>query len=202
MLVTDTAMTARRGLLPTVREAIAGGVNIVQLRDKDASDADLAALALALRAELLPRGIPLIVNDRPAVARAVGAEGAHIGQEDGGPVAARRLLGPEAILGLSVTRAEEIATVDAAVVDYVGLGPVFATATKADAAAALGLDGFRSVGALLPVPFVAIGGVDAGNAQAIMAAGAAGVAVVSAICAAPDPGAAAAALRAAVDSRP
>jgi len=200
MLVTDAAMTARRGLVSTVREAVVGGVTIVQLRDKTASDAELTTLAIALRAELRPRGIPLLVNDRPAVARAAGVEGAHIGQDDGDPVAARRLLGADAVLGLSVTRVEEIATVDAAVVDYVGLGPVFATATKDDAAAALGLDGFRSVGALLPVPFVAIGGVHAGNAGAIMGAGAAGVAVVSAICAAPDPRTAAAVLRAAVEA--
>ncbi len=199
MLVTDAAMTARRGLMRTVLEAVAGGVTVVQLRDKDASDEDLVALARALRSELAPRGIPLIVNDRPDAARAGGADGAHIGQADGDPAGARRLLGPDALLGLSVTRAEEVETVDPTVVDYVGLGPVFATATKADAAAALGLDGFRAVGAMLPVPFVAIGGVDAANAGAIMAAGAAGVAVVSAICAAPDPEAAARALRFAME---
>ena len=199
MLVTDAAMTARRGLMRTVLEAVTGGVTVVQLRDKDASDEDLVALARALRSELAPRGIPLIVNDRPDAARAGGADGAHIGQADGDPAGARRLLGPDALLGLSVTRAEEMETVDPTVVDYVGLGPVFATATKADAAAALGLDGFRAVGAMLPVPFVAIGGVDAANAGAIMAAGAAGVAVVSAICAAPDPEAAARALRSAVE---
>jgi len=202
MLVTDAAMTARRGLIATVREAVAGGVTIVQLRDKDASDDDLTALARALRAELAPRGMPLIVNDRPAVAVASGADGVHVGQEDGDPRAARRLIGPDAILGLSVTQAAEVATVDGAIVDYVGLGPVFSTATKADAAPPLGLDGFRSVGAMLPVPFVAIGGVDAANTGAIRAAGAAGVAVVSAICAAPDPKAAAAALRAAMEPTP
>lgn len=199
MLVTDAAMTARRGLLRTVREAVDGGVTIVQLRDKDASDANLAALARALRAELAPRGIPLIVNDRPAVAAAAAADGVHVGQEDADPRVARGLLGPDAILGLSVTQAGEVPTVDADVVDYVGLGPVFATASKADAAPPLGLDGFRSIGAALPVPYVAIGGVDAANAGSIMAAGAAGIAVMSAICAAAEPRAAAAALRRAVE---
>jgi thiamine-phosphate pyrophosphorylase len=202
MLVTDAAMTARRGLIATVREAVAGGVTVVQLRDKDASDDDLVALARALRTEIAPRSVPLIVNDRPVVAKASGADGVHIGQEDGDPRAARLLLGPDAILGLSVTRAAEVATVDAEVVDYVGLGPVFSTTTKADAAPPLGLDGFRAVGAMLPVPFVAIGGVDAANAGAIIAAGAAGIAVVSAICAAPDPRAAAAALRRAMEPTP
>lgn len=202
MLVTDAAMTARRGLLATVREAVAGGVTIVQLRDKHALDDELVALARALRAELAPRGVPLIVNDRPVVAKAAGAEGLHIGQEDGDPRAARLLLGPNAILGLSVTTAAEVATVEMGIVDYVGLGPVFSTATKADAAPPLGLDGLSAVGAMLPAPFVAIGGIDAANAGAIMAAGASGIAVVSAICAAPDPETAAAALRRAMESSP
>lgn len=199
MLVTDAAMTARRGLLATVREAVAGGVTIVQLRDKEVSDDDLIALARALRAELAPLGVPLIVNDRPAVAKAAGTDGVHVGQDDGDPRAARQLLGPEAIVGLSVTRGSEVATADAGIVDYVGLGPVFASATKADAAPPLDLDGLRDVGAMLPVPFIAIGGIDSGNTGAIIAAGAVGIAVVSAICAAPDPRAAAAELRRMVD---
>jgi thiamine-phosphate pyrophosphorylase len=180
-------MTAKRGLIPTVRAAVAGGVTVVQLRDKDASDDDLTALALALRAELAPRGVPLIVNDRPKAAKAAHADGLHIGQEDGDPHAARALVGPDMILGLSVTNVSEVMTVDPAVVDYVGLGPVFNSATKADAAPPLGLEGLRTVGAMLPVPFIAIGGINAGNAEAVMSAGVAGVAVVSAICAAPDP---------------
>lgn len=200
MLVTDPAMTARRGLAATVRAAVDGGVTVVQLRDKDAPDDDLVDLARALRAELAPRGVPLIVNDRPEVAKAAAADGIHIGQDDGDPRAARRLLGPDAILGLSVTKAAEVATVDSEVVDYVGLGPVFASATKSDAAPPLGLDGLRAVGAMLPVPFVAIGGIDAGNAASVMAAGASGIAVVSAICAAPDVQVAAATLWAAIES--
>jgi thiamine-phosphate pyrophosphorylase len=199
MLVTDAAMTARRGMIPTVRAAIEGGVTIVQLRDKDTTDEDLTALALALRAELAPRGVPLIVNDRPLVAKVARADGLHIGQDDGDPRAARALVGPGAVLGLSVTNASEVATVDPAIVDYVGLGPVFASATKADAAPPLGVDGLRAVGAMLPVPFVAIGGIDMGNATTVMAAGPAGVAVVSAICAAADPRLAAAELRQAID---
>ena len=201
MLVTDAAMTARLGLVATVRAAVDGGVTIVQLRDKQASDDDMIALARALRAGLAPLGVPLIVNDRPWVAKAAHADGVHVGQDDGDSRAARRLLGPDAIVGLSVTRASEVGTVDAGVVDYVGLGPVFASATKADAALPLGVDGLREVGATLPVPFVAIGGIDAANAGAVIAAGAVGIAVVSAICAAPDPRASAAVLRAAVDGQ-
>ncbi len=199
MLVTDPALTAKRGLIETVHDAVAGGVTVVQLRDKHMPDGDMLALAKALRAELAPRGVPLVVNDRPEVARDSGAEGLHIGQEDGDPAAARAIVGPDVFLGLSVTCADEIDTVDPAIVDYVGLGPVFATGTKPDAAPPLGLDGFRQVGARLSVPIVAIGGVDESNAGAIMDAGAAGIAVVSAICAADDPRSAAAALRKAVD---
>jgi thiamine-phosphate pyrophosphorylase len=199
MLVTDPVMTRARGLVETVLAAVAGGVTIVQLRDKEAGDDALIAAARALRAALLPLGVPLIVNDRVAVALAAGADGVHIGQDDGDPAAARARLGPDALIGLSVTRAAEIGTVGAGVVDYVGLGPLFATATKADAAPALGLAGARAIAARLPVPWIAIGGIDANNAADVMAAGAAGVAVVSAICAADDPAEAAADLRRVID---
>jgi thiamine-phosphate pyrophosphorylase len=199
MLVTDAALSARRGLIATMLAAVAGGVTVVQLRDKQASDGELIATAGALRDALATTGVPLIVNDRPDVARAAELAGVHIGQDDGDPARARALLGPDALIGLSVTRAEEVAAVDPAIVDYVGLGPVFATATKPDAASALGLDGLRMIGRRLPLPFVAIGGINAGNAAAVIAAGAAGLAVVSAISAANDPRAAAAELRRAID---
>ncbi|SDB07465.1 thiamine phosphate synthase [Bauldia litoralis] len=198
MLVTDAAMMARRGVVETSLAAVAGGVTVVQLRDKTASDESLTALARALRESLAPLGVPLIVNDRVNVAIAAEAEGLHIGQEDGSPAEARARIGTEMILGLSVTGPADVATVDPAVVDYVGLGPVIASATKADAAPPLGLDGTRAIGATLGLPWVAIGGIDVGNAAAIIATGASGLAVVSAIAAADDPRAAAAELRAAI----
>jgi thiamine-phosphate pyrophosphorylase len=198
MLVTDRAMTARRGLIETVLAAVEGGVTIVQLRDKDAADDELIGIARALMAYLAPLGIPLIVNDRPEVALAAAADGVHLGQSDGDPAKARALLGPEAIVGYSVTAEAEIAGVDAAVVDYVGLGPIFASPTKADAAPALGLDRMGAIGRRLPVSFVAIGGIGLDNAAAIIAGGAVGIACVSALCAVDDPRAAAAALRGAI----
>lgn len=198
MLVTDAAMMARRGVVETSLAAVAGGVTVVQLRDKTADDESLTALARALRESLAPLGVPLIVNDRVAVAIAAEAEGLHIGQEDGSPAEARARIRAEMILGLSVTGPADVATVDPAVVDYVGLGPVIASATKADAAPPLGLDGTRAIGATLGLPWVAIGGIGTGNAAAIMATGASGLAVVSAIAAADDPRAAAAGLRAAI----
>lgn len=199
MLVTDAAMSAARGLKATVREAVAGGVSIVQLRDKTASDEDLVRVATELREALAGTGVPLIVNDRPLVAKRARLAGVHIGQDDGSPRAARDLLGPDALIGLSVTCAEEVATVDAAIIDYVGLGPVFATGSKSDAAPPLGIAAMSDIGARLAVPYVAIGGISEANAAAIVVAGAAGVAVVSAINASNDPRAAAARLRARID---
>ena len=196
-LITDPAMTARRGLLDTVAAAVDGGVTVVQLRDKEGPVPALIACGRALKALLAPRGIPLIVNDRADVAQAIGADGLHVGQSDLTPARARAILGPRAIIGLSLTDEAQVATVDAAV-DYVGLGPIFPTGTKADAAAALGEARFAAFRRRLRLPVVAIGGLTAHNAARAIAAGADGVAVVSAICAASDPRAAAQVLRAAV----
>jgi thiamine-phosphate pyrophosphorylase len=200
MLVTDPAMTAARSLVATVMAAVAGGVTIVQLRDKQAGEAALVGTAMMLREALAGTGVPLIVNDRPAVARAAGLAGVHIGQDDGDPAEARARLGPGALIGLSVTCAAEIATVDAHVVDYVGVGPVMASATKADAAPAMGFAGLAAIGRQLALPVVAIGGITAANAGDAVRTGAAGVAVVSAICAAADPAAAAADIRRAMEN--
>ncbi|HEY5082571.1 MAG TPA: thiamine phosphate synthase [Bauldia sp.] len=200
MLVTDTALSQPRGLIATVLAAVAGGVTIVQLRDKHATDIELAVTAAWLRDELAGTGVALIVNDRPQVTLEAGLSGVHIGQSDGHPAAARALLGPDALIGLSVTSPDEIDTVDPDVVDYVGLGPVFATSTKPDAAAPLGLEGMHIIGERLPVPYIAIGGITLDNAAATISAGASGVAVVSAIAGALEPRSAALALRRAIDT--
>lgn len=199
-LVTDPEMTARRGLVETVAAAVEGGVTMVQLRHKDGPARMVAEAGRALHALLAPRGIPLIVNDRIDVAHAIGAEGVHVGQDDLLPAAARAILGPRAIIGLSITGENQLAGCDPAGVDYVGLGPLFPTGTKADAAGALGEAAFAVIRRRLPCPVVAIGGITAHNAARAIAAGADGIAVVSAICAAADPGAAARALRAAVNA--
>ena len=197
-LITDPAMTARRGLAETVRAAVAGGVTAVQLRDKEACPADLLEAARALLALLRPLRIPLIVNDDLDVAAAAGADGVHVGQSDISPAAARARLGRAAVVGLSVTRAAEVAAVDPAVVDYVGLGPIFPTATKVCAGAALGEEEFSAIRRRIVVPVVAIGGVGLENAALAIRAGADGISVVSAICAAEDPEGAARALARAV----
>jgi hydroxymethylpyrimidine kinase/phosphomethylpyrimidine kinase/thiamine-phosphate diphosphorylase len=198
MLVTDPALTQGRGLLATVAAAVRGGVTAVQLRDKTASDAALAETAAALQALLAPSGVPLIVNDRPEVALQVSAAGVHLGQDDGDPDRARRLLGADAVIGWSVTDIAQLSKVPQSV-DYIGFGPVFATATKPDAGRPLGIRGLCICRERTRLPIVAIGGIDARHAGAVMAAGADGIAAVSAICAAADPERAAAALRSAVD---
>lgn len=199
-LVTDPEMCAERGLVETARAAARGGVTLVQLRNKTAPETALRAEAEALIAALAPLGVPVLINDRIEVAAAAGAAGAHIGQEDGDPAAARRALGEAAILGLSAQTEAHLGALDPALVDYAGIGAVFSTTTKTPANPPLGVAGAGALRALSPVPAVAIGGIQADAAPALIAAGFEGVAVVSAICAAPDPEAAARALRAAVSA--
>ncbi len=199
-LVLGAGDTGRRPFEEVVLAAIAGGVTLVQLREKDASTRVQLEHALRLKALLHPRGIPLIVNDRIDVALAAKADGVHLGQDDMPPAEARALLGPRAIIGLSAGDAEEARTVDPGLVDYAGIGPAFTTGSKGDAGAAIGPAGVGDLCRRIAVPAVAIGGITADNAAQVVAAGADGVAVVSAICAAADPAAAARALRAAVEA--
>ena len=197
-LVTDPEMTARRGLRETVAAAVEGGVTMVQLRHKDGPARLMVEAGRALHSLLVPRGIPLIVNDRVDVAQVIGAEGVHVGQDDLPPAVVRALLGPRAIIGFSLNAERQLADFAAGAVDYVGLGPLFPTGTKPDAAPALGEAAFAAIRRRLSCPVVAIGGITAANAARAIAAGADGVAVVSAICAATDPRAAAQALRTAI----
>jgi thiamine-phosphate pyrophosphorylase len=197
-LVTDPAQGGGRPLGDIVARAVAGGVTLVQLRDKAANGRALLEQARALIALLTPLGVPLIVNDRVDIAIAAGAAGCHVGQSDLPAAAARALLGPDALLGVSLDSVEQMREVDPAVVDYVAHGPLAATLTKADAGGAVGTEGIARVRALTGLPLVAIGGIDAGNLGAAVRAGADGVAVVSAIMAAADPQAAARALAAAI----
>ncbi len=194
-LVTDRAALGGRPLVDVVDLAVAGGVSMVQVREKDATAREFVELARTLAGLLRARGVPLLVNDRVDVALAVGADGVHVGQDDMHPADVRALVGPEALVGLSVTGTADVRAARGLPVDYLGVGPVFATATKKDAGAPLGLDGLAAMIALAEVPVVAIGAIGSDNAAAVMARGAAGVAVVSAVCAASDPREAAAALR-------
>ena len=199
-LVADSALCGARGLVPTVRAAVAGGVTAVQLREPGATTRQLCRLGSALQEVLVDAGVPLIVNDRLDVALAIRATGVHLGQNDLAVSTARRLGGDDLVIGLSVSTDEQVAEADAldpGVVDHLGVGPVFATSTKPDAAAALGLVATAALAASTRLPCVAIGGIGLDNVAAVRATGVAGVAVVSAICAAEDPRAAAAQLRSA-----
>lgn len=199
-LVTDRAALGGRDLFDVVGQAVAGGARLVQLREKQASTREFVELARGLIALVRPLGARLVVNDRVDVALAADADGVHVGQDDMHPADVRALLGPEKILGLSVTGEAEARAARGQPVDYLGAGPIFATTTKADAGAPQGLDGLTRMLELAEAPVVAIGAVTAANATMVMATGVAGVAVVSAICAAADPLAAAKALRAIVDA--
>ena len=170
------------GMLRTTEEALEGGVTIVQLRAPTWKKRALAACARDLLEMLRPRGIPLVINDHADVAAAVGADGLHVGQDDLSSADARRIIGPDMILGLSAGNVDEVRGVDPALVDYLGIGPVWATATKKDAGAAVGLEGLASLSAASPLPVVAIGGIGASNAADVMRTGVDGIAVVSAIC--------------------
>jgi thiamine-phosphate pyrophosphorylase len=186
-LVTDRACCGARSVDEVVMAAIDGGATLVQLRDKNVDAGPMLALGRRLRELLRPRGIGLIVNDRIDVAQVLDADGVHIGQQDIPYPEARRLLGPGKIIGVSIgseAEAREAADWD---VDYVGVGPVYPTATKPDAGTALGADATARLAKLSGHRAVAIGGIDATNAAPLYAAGLEGVAVISAVCGAPDP---------------
>ncbi|NTW42302.1 MAG: thiamine phosphate synthase [Cellulomonadaceae bacterium] len=201
-LVIGARDTGPRRVRDTVEAALAGGVSAVQLRDKHASGRELMAIAAEMLDILGGTDVPLIVNDRLDVALASGAHGVHLGQSDLDVRCARRLAGPDFVIGLSISRPEEMTNVNSlacGTVDYLGIGPVFPTDTKLDTEPALGLGELAVLCAATPLPCVGIGGINARNAASVWAAGVDGLAVVSAIGDAPDPREAAAGLR---DARP
>lgn len=194
-LVTDRSLSLGRSLEEVVAKAAAGGVTMVQLREKDTPTGQFVALAHQLMRVLKPWGIPLIINDRVDVALAVDAHGVHIGQSDMAYQDVRQLLGPDKIIGLSVENMADIELANTLDVDYIGISPVFGTPTKTDTAQPFGIEGLKEAVHLSVHPTVGIGGMNADTAAAVMQTGCNGIAVVSAICAAPDPTAASAQLK-------
>lgn len=199
-VITDAKLSRGRSHLEVIRAAIAGGATVVQYREKEGTTRQMMEEARALRELARQAGVPFIVNDRVDIALAVDADGVHVGQDDMPAPLARKLMGPEKIVGVSVDNLEQALQAERDGADYVGAGPILATPTKPDAAPPIGLEGLAEICRQVSIPVVAIGGINETNAAAVIAAGAAGVAVVSAVVAAPDVEAAARRLREIVDT--
>ena len=199
-LVTDGLSLKGRPITEVVLQAVQGGAGCVQLREKTLDTRDFCARAMALMQVLEPFKVPLVINDRIDVALACGAHGVHLGQSDMPPEVARRLLPADVFIGWSVETMEQVLRSASLPVDYLGVSPIYETPTKTDTQTPWGLDGLGRVRAATTLPLVAIGGIHTGNAAEVLAAGADGLAVVSAICSAPDPRQAAAHMKANFES--
>lgn len=195
-LVTDAPEQYTGPMLENVEAAISGGVTMVQFRSTGGTKRELYATALEIRDLVRARGVPLIINDHVDLALAVDADGVHVGQNDLPVEVARGIVGRNKLVGLSITAPEQLDDFSPADVDYLGVGPVFPTDSKTDAAPALGLLALGNMVRRCPKPVVAIGGINEERAPAVFAAGVAGIAVVSALSGATDPAAAARRLRA------
>ena len=198
-VLTDRGLSRGRSEVEIVQAALAGGATAIQLRWKVGPLAEAVRAGRALRELCREAGALFVVNDRVDLALALEADGVHLGVEDLPLAEARRLAGNRLVIGFSPSTLEEALAAERAGADYLGVGPVYGTATKADAGPAVGLEHVRRIAQAVSIPVVGIGGITADNARPVIEAGAAGVAVISAVVAADDPRAAAAALRAAVD---
>ncbi len=185
-VLTDRTWSRGRATLAVAAAALDGGATVIQLRDKTANTHDLVKEGLALRALTRERGALLIVNDRIDVALAVDADGAHVGQEDMPAALARQLLGPARILGVSAGNITEATAAVAAGADYLGVGPIYATSSKADAGQPVGPHLLTEIASRFSIPQVAIGGITVHNAREVIQAGAMGIAVITAVVHAED----------------
>lgn len=185
-VITDRLLSRGRNHREVVEKAIAGGATCIQLREKDATTRELFVIAEELRGLTREKGVFFIVNDRLDIALAVGADGVHLGQDDLPLPAARRLIPPEMILGVSAGDLQEARKAQSLGASYLGVGAVFMTGTKADAGEPIGLKTLFSICHGVSIPVVGIGGINAANARQVIEAGAAGVAVISCVVAAPE----------------
>jgi thiamine-phosphate pyrophosphorylase len=183
--ILDLALLGTRAPGAVAATLLDGGVTLLQLRGKSASDADLVAAAREVLAVTRPRGACLVINDRPDVALVVGADGVHVGQDDLRPRDVRTLVGPRLVVGVSTHDLAQVSATADEPVDYVAFGPVFETRTKARPDPVVGLDLLAQARRCTRRPLVAIGGIEAANARAVVEAGADGLAVVSALLGAP-----------------
>ena len=185
-LVTSQAMSAGRSTLEIVRAALAGGVKLIQLREKEMPLREYVLLAEQVRAMTAAAGCLLIINDRVDVALAVGADGVHLGQDDF-PIPIARRLAPDLIIGASTHNVEEALLAQAEGASYINIGPIYPTGTKVWEGAYLGLDGLRTIAAVAQVPFTVMGGIKQNHFPGLMQAGARIIALVTAVTAAQDP---------------
>lgn len=186
-LVTDKELSRGRPVTEIVEKAARGGVDVVQLREKGLATRDFIELALEVQKILKPFRVPLLINDRIDVTLAINADGVHIGQSDMPYELARKLLGPDAIIGLSAESIAQAEQANAYDLDYIAISPVFRTPTKEELQNELGLEGVRQITGICKHPAIGIGSIKTTNAASIIEAGADGVAVVSGICSADDP---------------
>jgi len=186
-LVTDRGYIGDRNLRDVVYQAVKGGVTMVQLREKEASTREFIELAQGLKKILQDKNVPLIINDRIDVALAVKADGVHLGQEDMPVELARKIMGDDYLIGLSIENMDQLRETENLHIDYIGLSPLFTTETKPELKHEWGFQGLRQAAGISSHKIVAIGNIDADNAAEVIKSGADGVAVVSAICASSDP---------------
>ncbi len=185
-VITHRVERLRRGHLEVARAALEGGASMIQLREKNVTDRELWALAREMRRMARKRGAGFVVNDRVDIALAAEADGVHLGADDLPVAAARRMLGPGAVIGASVANAEEARAAEAAGATYVSVGSVFETSSKSDAGEAIGIGPIGDIRRATALPVLAIGGINSDNVDAVIRAGAHGVAVISAVSEAGD----------------
>lgn len=185
-LIADTESVGDRNLVSIVYQAVTAGVNLVQLRAKNLNSSEFFHLAFEVSQLLSPLDITLIINDRADIALACEADGVHLGKDDLPLIEARRVLGENKIIGISANTLEDAMVAQAKGADYLGVGPIYPTSSKVDAGPALGIEWLASIRKSIDIPILAVGGINAPNAHECIAAGASGIAVISAILEAHD----------------
>lgn len=201
MLVTNRQNRPLDDYLQFIKCCALAGVTAVQLREKNQSPAFLLMFAKALQAILEPLNIPLIINDSVSLALTVNAQGVHLGQTDGCPIAARQCLGPDKIIGVSIDSIDHLNNANQHPIDYVGIGAIFTSPTKKDIATTWGLEGLQRLSAQSHHPIIGIGGINELNAKNVLASGADGIAVISALHHATNPEDATKTLRRIIDNK-
>jgi thiamine-phosphate pyrophosphorylase len=180
-LVTDRRFIGDKPLKQAVEEAIIGGVTLVQIREKTASTREFYKIALEVRSVTSKYKVPLIINDRLDIAQAINADGVHLGQSDMPLYEARKILGKDKIIGISVGNVEEAISAQKGGADYLGIGTIFNTGTKKDIDMPIGIDGLQKIYSSINIPAVAIGGINQNNFKDVLSTGVDGISVISAI---------------------